>query len=125
MSTEQTINHGDQFVSSDWRSVASRVIEAIVGAVLLIAGLLKATDPAAFAKQIAAYKIVTSAGTIGVLAWILILVECILGAALIVGFMRRIMVPATIALFGVFLSGLAWAWHTGATADCGCFGAWA
>ena len=27
-------------------------------------------------------------------------------------------------LFLIFLAVLGWAWHTGATADCGCFGAW-
>lgn len=122
MTTEYSLE--EKPVANDWRVIASRAMEAIVGLVLLAAGIIKALDPATFVKQIEAYKIVTSAGLITALAWIMIIIECALGAALIVGFQRRIVVPAALALLVVFLGALGWAWYSGATADCGCFGEW-
>ncbi|MBL8150826.1 MAG: hypothetical protein JNN15_12950 [Blastocatellia bacterium] len=108
-----------------WKIWASRAAEAIVGVVLLAAGFLKGIDMVSFVKQIGDYKIVSSPILISTLAWVLIVVEFLLGTALIVGFKRRVAVPASLALMMVFIGALTWAWATGATVDCGCFGRWA
>lgn len=108
-----------------WRAVAARLLEIIVGAVLLLAGLLKAYEPLSFAQQISEYQIVTTPALVKALAWALIAVECALGAALIAGVWRRWAIPAAAMLLLVFIGAVGWAWWTGATENCGCFGSWA
>ena len=124
MATEHI--HESSYIShpAPWRLWSARLIEVIIGAVLLIAGLLKAYQPLDFIQQITDYRIVTAPTLVKVIAWIAITIECALGAALIVGYKRRVVMPATIGLFLIFLSAIGWAWYTGATADCGCFGSW-
>jgi len=124
METEQIVTPGDIQQSSSWRAVSARVIEAVIGAVLLAAGLIKAYQPLDFIQQITDYKIITAPTPVKLIAWVMIAVECALGAALIAGYRRRVAVPAAGALFLVFLATLGWAWYSGATADCGCFGSW-
>jgi uncharacterized membrane protein YphA (DoxX/SURF4 family) len=123
MSTEGTIEQNKEYPSA-LHTWVPRVIEGLIGAVLLIAGYLKALDILGFSQQIAAFKIVTDPVAVKVLAWLFISIELVLGASLLVGLMRRIMIPAAVVLMIVFLVVLGWAWYTGATADCGCFGAW-
>lgn len=110
---------------TDWRLIIARVLEALIGAVLLLAGILKAWSPMDFINQITDYKIVTQPLLVTVIAWVMIVVECAIGTALIVGYKRRIAVPATIVLVLLFLGAVGWAWVTGSTEDCGCFGSWA
>ena len=107
------------------RPMIARILEGLIGALLLAAGLLKAYEPLSFAQQIGEYQIVTAPALIKVLAWILIAVECGLGAALIAGVWRRLAIPAAAVLLLGFIGAVGWAWWTGATADCGCFGSWA
>jgi uncharacterized membrane protein YphA (DoxX/SURF4 family) len=109
----------------DWRFLSARLIEVIIGAVLLAAGLIKAYEPLDFIQQIKDYKLISAPVFVTAIAWALIALECALGAALITGFQRKLTIAATWLLFLFFLGTLGWAWHTGATADCGCFGSWA
>jgi len=44
---------------------------------------------------------------------------------LIVGLRRRWAVPAATGLLVMFIGAVGWAWATGATENCGCFGSWA
>ena len=108
----------------NYRGLSARIIEIIIGAILLLAGLLKAYQPLDFIQQIGDYKIITAPFLIKVTAWTMIIIECGLGMALIAGFRRRIALPATVVLFVGFLTLVGWAWYTGATEDCGCFGSW-
>lgn len=114
-----------QQTARDWRFVIARLLEAIIGVILLLAGVLKAWSPMDFGRQIAEYGIITQPTVVTALAWLMIIVECALGTALIVGYRRRIAVPAAIVLIIMFLGAVSWAWYTGATEDCGCFGSWA
>jgi len=114
-----------QQAARDWRFVIARLLEAIIGVILLLAGVLKAWSPMDFGRQIADYGIITQPAVVTALAWLMIVVECALGTALIVGYRRRIAVPAAIALVIMFLGAVGWAWYTGSTEDCGCFGSWA
>ncbi|MFN7930928.1 MAG: MauE/DoxX family redox-associated membrane protein [Blastocatellia bacterium] len=107
-----------------WRQLVARGLETLIGGVLLIAGLLKAWEPLQFTKQITDYKLITAPGAVKAIAWTAIVLECGLGAALIVGWRRRLTVPLAIGLFVIFLGAIGWAWASGSTADCGCFGSW-
>jgi hypothetical protein len=124
MSIQQIIGPDAYPKSAGWRVWVARSIEVVIGAVLLAAGLLKAYQPLDFIEQITDYRLIAAPALVKVIAWLMIAVECMLGAALIVGYRRRIMIPATAILFLIFLAAVGWAWATGATADCGCFGSW-
>jgi hypothetical protein len=91
--------------------------------VLLSAGLIKATNLELFMVQIKAYGILSHPFLLLVSAWGMVTVQCCLGTALLVNYRPRISLPATILLWVVLLGGTAWAAWTGATDQCGCFGA--
>lgn len=97
----------------------------VLGCILLVAGLLKISEPLQFVKQIADYKILPWPTSHLLVAWTMLIVECALGAALIVGYRMRVTLIFSSLLFLAFLGAVGWAWMTGATADCGCFGSWA
>lgn len=104
--------------------LAGRIAGRVLGGVLLAAGLLKALDPQTFAQEIADYGIVTNGVLVGLLAYALVIVECGLGAALLANLRPRIALAATILLLVGFLGVVGYAWSTGATENCGCFGPW-
>ncbi|MFN6202530.1 MAG: MauE/DoxX family redox-associated membrane protein [Acidobacteriota bacterium] len=111
-------------MSKNWRFLTARLIETIIGLVFLIAGGLKAWEPLDFVRQIGDYQILTAPLLIKLVAWVMIVVEIALGTALIIGYRRRWAVPFAAILLCAFLGLLGWAWFTGSTADCGCFGSW-
>jgi hypothetical protein len=100
--------------------LAGRIIGCLIGALLLVTGLSKATMPQDFGHQIADYDIVTNPILVGLISYTVILVECALGAALLVRLRPRL----TIALAGLlmvgFLVAVGYAWKAGTTEDCGC-----
>lgn len=104
--------------------ITRRIFAAAVGIILLIAALLKSYDIELFMRQIKDYGIITDHLQLIVSAWGLITAELTLGAALIVYYRPRISVMLSIALFCVFIGATLWAWITGVTEDCGCFGSW-
>lgn len=124
MSTQENILLANDTPLPRWRQLGARALETLMGGILLIAGLLKAWEPLNFVQQITDYKIITAPGVVKVLAWVMIAIECGIGMALVVGFRRRLMVPLACGLFVIFLGTIGWAWASGATADCGCFGSW-
>lgn len=97
------------------------LLRVIVGGVFIYAGLLKAIDPAQFAKDVDNYRIlpfVASAAVASYLPWL----EIIAGAALILGICRA---GATLLLGGmllIFFGALSSAWARGLDIGCGCFG---
>jgi hypothetical protein len=95
-----------------------------VGLVLLIAGVLKGMDINLFIRQIRDYGIISGRLVLVVSAWGLIVLECGLGAGLILLYLPRIIMPLTSLLFVVFTGVTGWAWITGATQNCGCYGPW-
>jgi hypothetical protein len=107
-----------------WHSWIPRFLAVGVGLVLLIAGILKGMDIQLFIRQIRAYGIISGRSVLIVSAWGLIVLECGLGAALILLYRPRILMPLTALLFLIFTGVTGWAWTTGATQDCGCYGAW-
>jgi uncharacterized membrane protein YphA (DoxX/SURF4 family) len=95
----------------------------LLGAVFILAGVLKGLDPAEFARQIAGYGILgPRAAALG--APLLIALEITLGAALLMGAWPRPTVVAAAALLIGFIGLEAYGMSVGRTESCGCFGAY-
>jgi len=107
-----------------WRLWMYRLSAVAVGLILLIAGLLKATDMELFIGQIRDYGIISQRIVLILSAWGLIALECALGVGLLVFYRPRLILSLTAMLLLILVGATTWAWWTGATVDCGCFGAW-
>ncbi len=107
-----------------WRLWVPRVLAGAVGFILLIAGLVKAMDMDLFIRQMRDYGIISQHVLLAMSAWGLIALECALGIGLLIFYRPKITLPLTSLLWLTFLGATSWAWVTGATEECGCFGAW-
>ncbi|MCC6356099.1 MAG: DoxX family protein [Verrucomicrobiae bacterium] len=93
----------------------------VVGAVFLIAGVLKAIDPAGFMRDIDGYRMVDGPLLVAVVFFVPWL-EIAAGAGLV---LKRPYGGAALAAIGmlvVFLFALVQAWARGLDISCGCFG---
>ena len=88
---------------------------------LLIAGLLKALDPASFAEQIA-LDVPPLAGMAGPLAVAAVAFEIVLGLALVLGFRRAWVLITALLLVGLFIAVTVPKIGDPEAAACGCFG---
>lgn len=102
----------------------ARFLAGAVGIVLLVAGVLKAVDLELFIRQIGDYGIIYERVILVVSAWGMIVLECGLGVGLLVLYRPRVTLPLAALLFLVFAGATGWAWLTGATEHCGCYGPW-
>lgn len=93
---------------------------ALVGAVLLATGLIKANDPSPLASHIFKLRIVPRV-LINAVVGIFIVLECLLGTGLLLGIYLRWLVPVAIAILAVLTTLTAWATGTGRVTDCGCY----
>ncbi len=107
-----------------WLGRFSRLLAGAVGLILLIAGLVKAMDMELFIRQMRDYGIITQHVLLVLSAWGLIALECALGIGLLISYRPRMIFALTSLLWLAFLGATSWAWLTGATEECGCFGAW-
>lgn len=112
-------------VRAGWRWWAIRLLAGAVGLFFLTAGVLKATDMEHFIRQVRDYQIISDRVALVLTAWGLIVAECALGVGLVVLYRPRLILTLTGLLLVIFLGATGRAWMTGATEDCGCFGAWA
>jgi uncharacterized membrane protein YphA (DoxX/SURF4 family) len=93
-----------------------------IGALLLIAGALKAHDgPAATAATIAGYRLLP-AGPVAVLGVALPYLEVLLGAYVAMGLFTRASAWIATVQFGIFAAAVASLVVRRIPADCGCFG---
>jgi len=121
MSAEQ------QGIGRPWRRWLAWGGGVVLGVVLLTAAWAKALDPVTFAEQIG-YEGLDFLIPAGVLAWLVILAEVVLGVALFLGLRtRQVLVPTglLIAVFVFLTSRAYWRWVHGIEVegpDCGCFG---
>lgn len=98
-------------------------LAALLGVVWLSAGVLKALEPFDFVRQIASFQIVPDGALQTALAWALLVVECALGGALIVGYRLRWALIGAGLLTLIFMGALGWVLAAGIPVeDCGCFG---
>jgi hypothetical protein len=98
-----------------------RVLEILVGSILLYSGLLHGSAPYYFANAMAAYNILPSA-TLVVLPFTLPYLMLVVGCCLIFGVCEAIARHVAVVLFGVFFLAQVAAWISGAEISCGCFG---
>ncbi|MGA3006540.1 MAG: MauE/DoxX family redox-associated membrane protein [Opitutaceae bacterium] len=97
-------------------------LRLVVAGVFLLAGVLKALDPASFARDIDHYRLLpyfAAAPLALYLPWL----EITCGLAVLAGPARR---SALVIIFGltvVFMVAVASAWMRGLDIRCGCFGA--
>jgi thiol-disulfide isomerase/thioredoxin len=116
--------------TEDSRGGASRnswiigIISGATGFILLAAAVMKATDMELFIRQITAYGLLTDPLLVTVGAWVMIAFQFTLGTALLLMYRPHVSLSVA-ALLWMFLTALtAYAWATGATDDCGCYGSW-
>lgn len=102
----------------------ARVLEVIIGVVFIAGAVLKAIDMDAFYIQIAQYHVIDDDNLIKLAAWGTLLIETVLGGAMIAAARFNGLVPlVALALLTVFTGLIAYAWMYHDLADCGCFGA--
>jgi hypothetical protein len=124
MGEETIMSAQDLLRNSRWCIRAGRVFAGAVGLVLIVAALLKAPDMELFVREIKEYGIFSDRLVLIFIAWGLIVVELALGVGLIVVYRPKILFPMTTLLWVIFIGATGSAWITGATENCGCFGAW-
>ncbi len=100
--------------------ITARILEILVGSVIIVAALMKALDPLAFQEQIAMYGILP--GLSHVAAWTLIIVEMTLAFGLFFNIYPRIIPVLTIALLVFFVGITLYGMSIGLGDNCGCFG---
>ena len=101
-----------------WLRTAVRVV---LGAVWMVAGLLKVPDPAAAERAVRAYQLAPEA-LVPALAFGLPVLEIAVGMLLIAGMFVRPAAARSGRLLPRFIAPVAAAWVRGLTIDCGCFG---
>jgi len=113
-------------VEEGWSRIMkiARILELLVGVAFLYAAATKAYDMRGFSIQIRGYGIIPgSPDTHMAMAWVMTIIEAVIGAALIAGLHLRGMVLVATAVLLVGFTGLiAWGWAFHGLEDCGCFG---
>lgn len=104
-------------VAWPWTGTAAR---AVLGVVWLTAGALKVGDPAAAARAVHAYQVM-SYETAEVVGAVQPFLEIALGLLLLIGLSTRLTAAVSAVLMTVFIAGISWAWARGLRIDCGCF----
>jgi uncharacterized membrane protein YphA (DoxX/SURF4 family) len=106
-----------------WRRISGHLGRLALGLIFLAAGVLKGLDPAEFTHQVAGYGIVGDRPA-SVLAPALIVLEILLGIALVAGIRPILGGLAALLLLLVFVGIEAYGMAAGRTESCGCFGAY-
>lgn len=96
------------------------VARLIVGAVFIVVGVGKITDPNLFAKEIANYRMLPEL-LINSIAIVLPWIELICGLLLILGVRLRANASVIFILLLLFNIMVATAWARGLNIDCGCY----
>lgn len=101
-----------------WLALGARLL---VGGVWIVAGALKLPDPAASVRAVRAYSLLPEA-IVPTTGHVLPIIEVVVGVALVLGLMTRVMAVVSGLLFLAFIIGISSAWARGLQIDCGCFG---
>lgn len=100
-----------------------RVIEVVLGIFFLATAAMKAWNLEGFGVQISAYGVVKDAGLVAVSAYVAVIIETVLGAALVGGVrLKGLTYLATAGLTVVFSGLILYGWLAKGIEDCGCFG---
>ncbi len=99
------------------------LLERIVGALFVFSATVKVVDLPAFELQVRYYNILSEPAAIAVAALGVVIVESVLGIALLTGVRMRGGVPgAAVALLLGFTGLVAYSWAFHGLEECGCFG---
>src|SRR5687768_6921152 len=101
-----------------WIGLVARLV---VGAVWIVAGVLKLPDPAGSVRAVRAYQLLPEA-VVPTVGYVLPIVEVVVGALLVLGLLTRGSAVVSLVLFAAFIFGISWAWAQGLQIECGCFG---
>jgi uncharacterized membrane protein YphA (DoxX/SURF4 family) len=101
-----------------WVGLLARLI---VGAVELLAGLSKFSDPAGNVRAVRAYRILPES-VVPTVGHALPTIEIVIGSLLILGLFTRAMGIVSSLFFLAFIIGISSAWARGLEINCGCFG---
>lgn len=104
-----------------WRLWLGTALRVILGGVLVVAGALKVSDPAASVRAVRAYQALPEV-LVPMVGQALPLLEIAIGGLLLVGYAVRFAAAISGILLLVFIIGIAQAAARGLTIDCGCFG---
>ena len=103
------------------RTWAARAARGVLGALFVVAGALKLLDPAAFAQDIANYRLLPTAW-VGPVALFLPGIEVVAGLAVLTGVALRGGLVVLEAMLALFIVALVHAIRRGLDTSCGCFG---
>jgi uncharacterized membrane protein YphA (DoxX/SURF4 family) len=93
-----------------------------LGLTLVMAAVPKLRDPVAAVRAVVAYELLPNRGIETAVGHGLPIVELLVGALLLAGFVTRVTAVCAAALLAVFVGALLSAWLRGLSIDCGCFG---
>lgn len=99
-------------------NIIPRILSIIVGIVFLFSGLMKLLDVSAFQSLIIQYGL----SFFQYLAPLIILIEILLGLALILGVQQRITAIISICVLLIFTGAYTYGYLVNSVEDCGCFG---
>jgi uncharacterized membrane protein YphA (DoxX/SURF4 family) len=104
-----------------WWPWAGLVARLGVGAVWVVAGLLKLPDPDESIRAVRAYRLLPEA-VVPAVGYGLPVLELAVGLLLLLGLGTRVAAVISALLFLLFVVGIASAWARGWQIECGCFG---
>jgi uncharacterized membrane protein YphA (DoxX/SURF4 family) len=93
----------------------------VVGAVWVVAGVLKLPDPNENVRAVRAYEILPES-LVTVVGHGLPVLEILVGLCLLLGLFTRVAAAVSALLLVAFIAGISSAWARGLSIDCGCFG---
>jgi hypothetical protein len=109
-------------------SIAARIAQIVMGAILLLAGVVKVWEPVLFYWDSIPYTQILGLGD-GTWEWavraalLLAPLECFVGLALLVNWRPKLIFPIATVLMVGFLAVTTYAWKQGSlVTNCGCFG---
>lgn len=96
-------------------------VRVVLGALLIVAGAMKVSDPSSLAAGIAGFRLLPAA-IVGPLALALPYLEMLIGAYLVLGLFTRVAAVFAAGAFFIYAGAIASAVIRGIPANCGCFG---
>jgi uncharacterized membrane protein YphA (DoxX/SURF4 family) len=104
-----------------WFPWVSLIARLGLGAVMVVAGALKVSDPEAATQAVRAYELLPT-GFDSIVGLLLPFLEIAIGLLLIVGYGIRPAAVVAGVFMVVFIAAVSSAWARGLAIDCGCFG---
>lgn len=102
----------------DWIGTLARLL---MGAVWVVAGYLKFSDPAGTVRAVRAFQILPEA-VVPTFGHLLPVLEMVIGGCLLLGVLTRGFAVVSALLLVAFVIGISSAWIRGLEIQCGCFG---